>query len=70
MHLCYVTEMCRLFFVNLMKTSQARGTQRSVEMMRKCRKPSQEDPAAVGPTQEQECGPVKENLFPSAVRRL
>lgn len=27
--------------------------------MRKCRKPSQEDLAAVGPTREQECEPIK-----------
>lgn len=38
--------------------------------MRKCRKPSQEDPAAVGPTQEQECEPVKGNPSPSAMRCL
>lgn len=31
---------------------------KSVEMTRKSRKPSQEGPAAVGPTQEQEYGPV------------
>lgn len=34
-------------------------------MVRKCGKPSQEDPAAVDPTQEQECGPVKGNLSSS-----
>lgn len=35
--------------------------------MRKCRKPSQEDPAAVGPSQEQECEPGKGNPSPSAI---
>lgn len=34
---------------------------RSVEAMRKCRKPSQEDPAAVGPTQEQQREPGEGN---------
>lgn len=38
--------------------------------MRKCRKPSQEDPAAVGPSQEQEYEPVKGNPSPSAMRCL
>lgn len=38
--------------------------------MRKCRKPTQEDLAAVGPTQEQECEPVKGNPSPSAMRCL
>ena len=59
---------CSLFFVVIrIEICQNRRTRRSVELMRKRRKPSQEDPAAVGPSQEQECEPGKGNPSPSAI---
>lgn len=49
------------FFICKMKICKDRRTRRSDELMRKCREPSQEDRAAVGPTQDHECELVKGN---------